>query len=186
MRKVRSVLAALLLMTFCIVAFSMPASAATDYQYKSVKVKNLSKELSNTAFASVQGNPGVTLSITTSKSFSRSYSYTLSGKVGINDINASIGWSKQTTDTISISKGGSWKVPSKANNRNVKYGNLKGFMYYDRVEYKVQRRTVTKISRAHGGGYQTKYGNWENYKTGCIAKKASPNSVAYRTYYTYK
>lgn len=174
----------LLLTLCCVCVFSIaPAFADTSYDYRVVKVKSLSKQLSTSYFASVQGSPGITLSITSSKSVSRSYSCT--ANVSVKAINTAIGWSQSASDQLSITKGGSWKVPAKANGKAVKTGTLRGYVYLDRYEYKIQRRTVTTVGRAHSGSHK-KYGAWTDWKTGCIACKARLNDIAYNYSYTYK
>ncbi len=183
MKRVNRIIGLVLTMC-CICVFSVaPVFAGTSYEYRAVKVKPLSKQLSTSCYASAEGGPGVTISISTSKSVSRSYSCTTN--VSVKAINTAIGWSQSTSDSVNVTKGGSWKVPAKANGKAVKKGILKGYVYLDRYEYKIQRRTVNTISRAHSGSYK-KYGSWTDWKKGCIAYKARLNDVSFRTSYVYK
>ena len=184
-KNIRSIFAILLVMVLFVAAFTMPASARTTYTYRAVKVRNLSKELSKTPLATNQGQPGITLTINASRSVSRTYSSTANGGVKVADINASIGWTKSTTDSVTISNGGSWKVPYKSNNRNVKNGVLRAYCYYDRVEYKIQRQEINQTGGGRGGMRVTR-GPWKDYQTGCIAKKARVNDIVFTRTLNYK
>ena len=176
-------LISIILLAVLLTAVAADASALTwFYQYKVEKVQNLPKELSTTAFATSQGEPGITISINASKSVSRSYSYTISGSVKVKDVNAGIGWTNSRSDSVSITNGGSWKVPAKVSGKKVKMGILKGYFYYDRVEYRVFRRRVY----VNAPTMTIVFGKWTVYKTGCIAKKVRSNDVVYKKTYQYK
>lgn len=179
-----SIVIAITLAVF-VTTFTFNSSAANSYyQYRAVKVKNLTKELSSTPFATTKGQPGITININSGKSVSRTYSYNVNGGVSYEAINAAIGWSKGTTDGVNISNGGSWKVPAKNGSKKVKYGVLKGFFYYDRVEYKIQKRKVSSYHAGRGGTRVT-YGKWEDCKTKCIARKVRRNDAVYTKSFIY-
>ena len=158
-------------------------SLACQFHGFRVKVKNLPKTLASKPFGSSTGTPGITISINRTQSISRTYSCTQN--VSISAINAAIGWSQSSSESMSISNGGSWKVPKKVNKKTVKNGILEGYIYLDRCEYKIMRRTVTT---GHGGrqGLTRYYGKWEDWKTGCIACKARPYDVLFKTRCIYK
>lgn len=181
----RRILASFLLMVvFASLLPTTALAASTSYQYKVVAVKKLDdKVLCSTPFATVTGDPNVTISITRTQSVSRTYSCKVN--VTIKEINAALGWSKSETDEVSVSNGGSWKVPSKENGKKVAKGTLQGYVYMDRYEYKIMRRTVT-IGHGGRGGMSVRYGKWEDWKTGCIACKARPNDIYYKKTVTYK
>jgi len=179
----KRIIASVMLFSLFVGTLPMGAFAATTtYQYKVVPVKKLGRVLSSSYFASVEGTPGITISITKTQSVARSYSCTLN--VSIKEINTALGWSKSTTDQVSVSNGGSWKVPSKYKNKSVTRGVLRGYVYMDRYEYKIMRRTMTIGSG--GRGKTVSYGKWEDWKTGCIAYKARTNDIYYKASYIYK
>ena len=195
MKKIRRLLPVLIII--CVMAaiipqFSLKASAASPkkkvtYEYKAVKVKTISKKRSSSPFGSISASPGLTISLTASKSISRTYSNTANIGVTVKQLNAAMGWSNSKSDTVSVSKAAAWKVPSKAKDskgktRAVKQGHLKGYTLIETVRYKTMRRTVT--TTYPWGLPKIVKGPWKDYKYG-TATKADPTHITYIRSFTF-
>ena len=143
-----------------------PSSAADTVIYDVRNVKNKANVFGKD-YLSVSGSPGVVIGLShaKTKTYSLSFSATYDCKKSI-IANATWESSKGTTLTYS----GTWKVPTKANGKNVKYGYL-----HMRPEYKVKSYDV----------YHKNYGTSKWIKDGTgTTKKAY--SVNIRKTYTYK
>lgn len=144
----------------------MPSSAADTVLYD---VRNVKSKANNFGkdYLNVSGSPGVVIGLSHAKTeiYSLSFSATYDCKKSL-IANATWGSSKSTTLTYS----GTWKVPSKANGKQVKYGYL-----HMRPEYKVKSYDI----------YHKNYGTSKWIKNGTgTTKKAY--SVNIRKTYTYK
>lgn len=133
------------------------------YQVKNVATK--ANQTGSTSLATAKGTPGITVSITQTKSVST----TLSSNFGASNslISSAVGWS--VTGSTSISIGGSAKVPSKHNNKSVKTMTL-----HAKPVYKVKTFDVYRVAT----GYTT-----QKVGTG-TTKKAK--GVSFTKTYVYK
>ena len=143
-----------------------PSSATDTVLYDVRNVKNKSNVFGKD-YLNVSGAPGVVIGLShaKTKTYSLSFSATYNCK---KSLIADAAWESSKSSTLTYS--GTWKVPTKANGKNVKYGYL-----HMRPEYKVKSYDV----------YHKNYGTSKWIKDGTgTTKKAY--SVNVRKTYTYK
>ena len=148
----------------------MPLGGPTYYKYQVTNVKNGSDYIGTSKIATVSGTPGMTISISKTKTVGRTYSVT-AGTVSKSQINAAVGYSVSGSDSISIS--GSYKVPKKYNGRNVKSASLNAYVIYKTKNFTVQRRKVQNVLQSP----------WTDYGSGYSRK---PYGISFRKTYIYK
>ncbi len=144
----------------------LPFSAADTVLYDVRNVKNKANVFGKD-YLNVSGSPGVVIGLShaTTITYSLSFPATYNCK---KSLIANATWASSKSSTLTYS--GTWKVPTKANGKNVKYGHL-----HMRPEYKVKSYDV----------YHKNYGTSKWIKDGTgITKKAY--SVNVRKTYTYK
>lgn len=130
------------------IAEIMPQTTSSVY-YQVKNVRKSSDYTGKSDIAIATGQPGVTVSISKSKSVSTTLSATLGATYS--KISAAVGWN--VTGSTSISIKGSAKVPSKHNNKNVKTMTLHAKAIYKVKKFDVYRYvpgyTNTKIGTAN-------------------------------------
>lgn len=143
-----------------------PSSAADTVLYDVRNVKNKANVFGKD-YLNVSGVPGVVIGLSHAKT--KTYSLSFSATYNCEkSLIANTTWESSKSSTLTYS--GTWKVPSKANGKNVKYGYL-----HMRPEYKVKSYDV----------YHKNYGTSKWIKDGTgTTKKAY--SVNVRKTYTYK
>lgn len=148
----------------------MPLGGTTYYKYRVTNVKNGSDYTGTSKIATVSGTPGMTISISKTKTVGRTYSVT-AGTVSESQINAAVGYSVSGSDSISIS--GSYKVPKKYNGRKVKSASLNAYVIYKTKNFTVQRRKVQNVLQFP----------WTDYGSGYSRK---PYGISFTKTYIYK
>ena len=148
----------------------MPFGGPTYYRYRVTNVRNGNDYTGTSKIATVSGTPGMTISISKTKTIGRTYSVT-AGTVSKSQINAAVGYSVSGSDSISIS--GSYKVPKKYNGRNVKSASLDAYVIYKTKNFTVQRRKVQNVLQFP----------WTDYGSGYSRK---PYGISFRKTCTYK
>lgn len=148
----------------------MPLGGTTYYKYRVTNVKNGSDYTGTSKIATVSGTPGMTISISKTKTVGRTYSVTV-GTVSESQINAAVGYSVSGSDSISIS--GSYKVPKKYNGRKVKSASLNAYVIYKTKNFTVQRRKVQNVLQFP----------WTDYGSGYSRK---PYGISFTKTYIYK
>lgn len=148
----------------------MPLGGPTYYKYRVTNVRNGSDYTGTSKIATVSGTPGMTISISKTKTVGRTYSVTV-GTVSKSQINAAVGYSVSGSDSISIS--GAYKVPKKCNGKNVKSASLNAYVIYKTKNFTVQRQKVQNVLHF----------SWTDYGSGYSRK---PYGISFRKTYIYK
>lgn len=134
-------------------------------KYKVNNVRN-GNDYTGGSIATTSGGPGVTLSISQTKSISTqlSSSFGASNKV----ISAGVGWNVTGSSSISIS--GSYKVPSKIGNKKVKSCKFTANTVYKTKQFDVQKMAWNSTK-------------WAKQGTGTVKKAYG---VSFKKSFTYK
>ena len=152
----------------------MPMPDINVIVYRATNVVNGTNWTGNSTIAIATGTPGITLKIDQIKSVSCTFSSTVG--ISANDVSSAVGFSVTKGENISI--GGSYKVPTKFNNKAVKSASLIAKTVYSRKNFTVQsRKTVAFVPIS----------NWANVGSGSGSGSASkPCGVSFTKTYVYK
>ncbi len=144
--------------------------AVTTYTYRITNVLSALDITGSSIIGSAEGEPGITIGISTTKSISNSYS--LSASVVASDtVTTAVGFN--VTKAVSVSISGSAPVPSTYNGKAVKSMTLNAYPIYATKTFTIQRH------KSIGG---INYG-WSNYGTGSAK---TPKGVSFKKTYVYK
>lgn len=147
------------------------SSRVTIYRHRITNIKNASDWTGSNVIATAKGEPGVTVSISQTKSVSRTYSTTASYDLS-STVSSAVGFSVTGSTSISIS--GSAKVPTTYNGKAVKTMSLNAKPIYKKKTFNIDRRKSVN-------GYL--YGWVINWGSGSAS---NPYGVSFSKSYTYK
>ena len=146
-------------------------SSVTTYTYRISNVQNAGTWTGSNIIAIAEGTPGITISISTTKSVENTYSTNVSVNL-VNKITAAVGYS--VTGSTSVTVSGSAKVPGTHNGKKVKTMRLNAKAIYQKKTFRIDRhKSVGGINHGWTNGWGS--GN-----------SSKPVGVSFSKTFTYK